>query len=104
MAGMLKGIQMLDALTVYRDRRAYPHRLENAIAAYGVELRNTHRAIDDARAALEVLRAMEAERADLTRYINLFGYNPKYGVTGPRISSVRYAAQGYNERLKLYEK
>lgn len=45
---------------------------------------------------------MEAEEADLERYINLFGYNQKYGVSGPRISSVRYLPQGYAGSGKLY--
>jgi DNA polymerase-3 subunit epsilon len=102
-ADALRGIKMLDALTVYRDRRAYPHRLENAVEAYGVEVKSTHRAIDDARATLAVLLAMEAERDDLARYVNLFGYNPKYGVTGAKIGSVRYAAQAYNAKRPLYE-
>ena len=33
LAGVLKKPRFLDALTVYRDRRDYPHKLENAIAA-----------------------------------------------------------------------
>ena len=39
--------RFLDALTVYRDRRDYPHKLENAIAAYHLEDRavNSHRAM-----------------------------------------------------------
>ncbi len=100
----LQGIQMLDALTVYRDRRPYPHRLENAIAAYGLEdsVVNSHRAVDDARAAAQVLRAMEEEKADLERYINLFGYHPRYGVSGRRIRSVRYLPQFFGSREPLY--
>ena len=65
---------------------------------------NSHRAIDDVRATVEVLRAMEAERDDLASYIDLFGYSRKYGVSGTRISSVRYVPQGYHETQKLYEK
>lgn len=101
---LLQGIKMLDAMTVYKDRRPYPHKLQNAIDAYGLETQNTHRAVDDARATLELLYAMAAEEDDLGRYINLFGYHPKYGVSGPRISSVRYVPQGYQETQKLYEK
>ena len=102
-ADALRGVKMLDALTVYKDRRPYPHRLCNAIEAYGLSGENTHRAIDDARATLELLEAMQSECPDLDRYINLFGYNPKYGVSGPRISSVRYLPQGYDRQKKLYE-
>jgi len=102
-AGALRGIKMLDALTVYKDRRDYPHKLSDAVDAYSLATQNTHRAIDDARATLELIRAMEAEQDDLDRYVNLFGYNPKYGVSGPRISSVNYAPQGYGRIKKLYE-
>lgn len=103
MANALKSIQMLDALTVYKDRRPYPHKLSDAVAAYSLKTRNTHRAIDDARATLELLHAMAVEGDDLDRYINLFGYNPKYGISGPKISSVNYRPQPYDSIKKLYE-
>ena len=103
-ARLLQHQPKLDILTVYRDRRAYPHRLSSAIEAYGLQDKvcNSHRAIDDVRATVEVLRAMEAERDDLASYIDLFGYSRKYGVSGTRISSVRYRPQGYEPREPLY--
>ena len=101
-AGVLKNIQMLDALTVYRDRRPFPHKLCDAVAAYSLVSQNTHRAIDDTKATYELLCAMDAEEPDLHRYINLFGYNAKYGVSGQRISSVSYRPQGYENKTKLY--
>jgi len=102
---ILKKITMLDALTIYKDRRDYPHKIADAIIAYGLEdkVQNSHRAIDDTRALVEVLAAMGEECADLERYINLFGYNPKYGVSGAKISSISYKAQPYGSRRKLYE-
>ena len=105
-ARLLKDQPKLDLLTVYKDRRAYPHKLCNAIEAYGLQDKvcNSHRAIDDVRATVEVMRAMCAECDDLHRYIDLFGYSAKYGVSGPRISSVRYVPQGYENFIKLYEK
>jgi len=102
-AECLKGTKMLDALTVYKDRREYPHKLCNAIEAYELDEENSHRAIDDAKATLTLLKAMENERDDLPRYINLFGYNPKYGVSGKKISSVTYAPQPYNSSKPVYE-
>lgn len=104
-ARLLRDKPKLDLLTVYRDRRPFPHRLCNAIEAYGLQdrVQNSHRAIDDVRATVEVLRAMTEERDDLAQYINLFGYSPKYGVSGPRISSVRYLPQGYEPTSPLYE-
>ena len=105
-ASALKGIDMLDALTVYKDRRDYPHKLEAAIEQYGLtdKVVNSHRAIDDTLALKEVLIAMEQELPDLARYLNLFGYNPKFGVSGAKISSVTYKAQPYNDKTKLYLK
>ena len=102
LAGVLKKPRFLDALTVYRDRRDYPHRLENAIAAYRLEAVNSHRAIDDARAAALLLEAMAEERDDLERYVDLFGVHPRYGMSGRKISSVTYRAQPYARRTPLY--
>lgn len=57
----------LDTLTVYKDRRSYPHKLEDAIREYGLagKVENSHRAVDDCRALFEVAKRMEEERADL---------------------------------------
>ena len=62
--GLLRGqkvgrIDWLDSLTVYKDRRAYPHKLANAIIAYDLtgKVQNSHRAIDD-----EIGRASCRER------------------------------------------
>ncbi len=103
-AQVLKNIRLLDAMTVYKDRRPFPHRLCDAVAAYSLQSQNTHRAIDDTRATYELLCAMDEEESDLHRYINLFGYNAKYGVSGQRISSVTYRPQGYENKVKLYLK
>ena len=104
-ATILKGKDKLDLLTVYKDRRSYPHRLCNAIEAYDLsgKVVNSHRAVDDVLATVEVMKAMEAERSDLLNYVNLFGYNPKYGVDGKPIGSVTYKPQGYDPVAPLYE-
>ncbi len=101
---ILKGKDKLDLLTVYKDRREYPHRLHNAIDAYGLsgKVVNSHRAIDDVLATVAVMEAMIAERDDLECYVNLFGYNPKYGIDGKPIGSVTYKPQGYKTELPLY--
>ncbi len=105
-ARILKDQPKLDLLTVYKDRRSYPHKLCNAIESYNLQDKvcNSHRAIDDVLATVEVMKAMCAEHDDLDRYINLFGYNQKYGVSGQRISSVRYVPQGFSNTVRLYEK
>ena len=102
---ILKGKDKLDLLTVYRDRRPFPHKLTNAIDAYGLagKVVNSHRAVDDVLATLAVMEEMEKEKADLDKYINLFGYIPKFGIDGKPIGSVTYKPQPYNARKALYE-
>jgi len=102
---ILKGKDKLDLLTVYKDRRSYPHKLCNAIESYGLsgQVVNSHRAVDDVLATLRVMEEMEKERDDLLRYINLFGYNPKYGISGKPIGSVTYKPQPYDPKVPLYE-
>ena len=104
-AEVLRLPRFLDALTVYRDRRDYPHKLENAIEAYGLGQTavNSHRAVDDARATVQLLEAMAAERDDLASYLDLFGYSPKYGVSGRRIASVTYRPQSFYRTVPLYQ-
>lgn len=102
--GCLRGKDKLDLLTVYRDRRAYPHKLRDAIAAYGLEgtVQNSHQADQDALATVSVMDAMSAERDDLPDYINLFGYIPKYGPPRRPIRSVTYLPQPYDSPIPLY--
>lgn len=104
-ADILRLPRFLDVMTVYRDRRDYPHKLCSAIEAYGLgdTAVNSHRAVDDARAAAALLEVMAAERDDLERYVDLFGIHPKYGVSGQRIASVTYLLQPYSRERPLYE-
>lgn len=101
----LRGKEKLDLLTVYRDRRDYPHRLCNAIEAYHLQdkVRNSHRADQDALATAYVMAAMGAERNDLLNYVNLFGYIPKFGPPRRPIRSVTYRPQPYDRRAPLYQ-
>ena len=102
---ILKGKDKVDLLTVYKDRRSYPHKLCNAIEAYGLadQVVNSHRAVDDVIATIAVTLEMEKERADLENYVNLFGYHPKYGIDGKPIGSVTYKPQQYDPPKPLYE-
>ena len=103
---ILKGKDKLDLLTVYKDRRSYPHKLCNAIEAYGLsgQVVNSHRAVDDVIATVAVMKEMEKERPDLENYVNLFGYNPKFGVDGKMIGSVTYKPQPYDSPIPLYQR
>ncbi len=101
---VLKGKDKLDLLTVYRDRRSFPHKLCNAISAYGLsgKVVNSHRAVDDVLATVAVMEEMEKEKADFENYVNLFGYIPKFGVDGKPIGSVTYKPQPYDAGKPLY--
>lgn len=101
----LKGKDKIDLLTVYKDRHSYPHKLCNAIEVYGLsgQVVNSHRAIDDVIATAAVMEKMAEEKEDLHRYINLFGYNSKYGLEGKPIGSITYKSQDYDPPLPLYE-
>ncbi len=43
---------------------------------------------------------MDDERPDLLKYVNTFGYNPKYGVGGQRIEKVSYWPQRFNKYMQ----
>lgn len=90
---------ILDVMAVYKDRHRYPHRLDQAVQTYGVEVPNTHRALDDIKATLEALKKMGQELDNLTKYVNVIGYNSTYGVSGIKLPHVKYIAQkgGYRE-------
>lgn len=105
-AQVLRLPRFLDALTVYKDRRDYPHKLCNAIEAYHLEDEavNSHRAVDDARATVRLLEEMAREKNDLHCYIDLFGTHPKYGINGRKISSIPYKPQPYQRTIPLYER
>lgn len=101
---LLKGytlapVRWLDTLTICRDRTFYPHKLEAMIERYDLKgVQNSHRAIDDVYALYELLKALENERDDLDRYINLFGVNPKYGRSGAPIRGVTYLNQNCSRK------
>lgn len=97
---IVASLNWLDTYTVFKDRKAYPHKLIDAVHHYGIEEVNFHRAIDDTKALYEVTRALKNERDDLYEYINVFGYNPKYGVNGMKFSFIEYKAQYYCNSLR----
>jgi len=90
---------ILDVMAIYKDRQRYPHRLDNAVSTYHIEIPNTHRALDDIKATLEVLKKMSQELDNIEKYVNVIGFNATYGVSGYRLPHVKYIAQkgGYRE-------
>ncbi len=100
---IVSNVKWLDTVTVLKDRKDYPHKLVDAVEHYNVEKVNFHRAIDDTKALYYVTCAMKEERDDLNEYLNIFGYNPKYGVGGFRFPFIKYKKQFYHNCGKLPE-
>lgn len=93
-------LKWLDTVTVLKDRKNYPHKLIDAVKHYNIEEVTFHRAVDDTKALYDVALAMKMERNDLAEYINIFGYNPKYG-PGIRLPFIKYKAQPYHNQGML---
>lgn len=91
---------ILDIMAIYKDRHPYPHRLENAVEKYQVEIKSTHRALDDVKATLGLLVKLINERDTIMKYVNVIGYNPKYGPAKFKAPHVTYVAQ-YGNRLEI---
>ena len=97
--GIVESLDWIDTVTVLKDRKEFPHKLIDAVKHYEIEEVNFHRAIDDTKALYDVVQAMSEERDDLEEYVNVFGYNPKWGVSGPRFSFITYKRQYFNKRM-----
>ncbi len=97
--GIVGNLDWIDTVTVLKDRKEFPHKLIDAVKHYGIKEVNFHRAIDDTKALYDVVQAMVRERPDLEEYINIFGYNPKWGVSGPKFSFIEYKRQYFNNQM-----
>lgn len=102
--GIVKNVDWIDTVTVLKDRKKYPHKLVDAVHHYKIDDVNYHRAIDDTKALYEVTLAMKEERNDLGEYINLFGYNPKYGPGHFTFSFIEYKSQPFRQGLAPAER
>lgn len=96
---IVSNLKWIDTVTVLKDRKEFPHKLIDAVKYYGIEEVNFHRAIDDTKALYNVTQALKEERNDLKEYINIFGYNPKYGVSGFKFSFIEYKRQYFTKRI-----
>lgn len=101
---LVEDVLWLDTLTIFKDRKSYPHKLINMVEYYELEDVEFHRAINDAQALYECVLALRDERDDLKEYVNVFGYNPKYGVSGKKFDCIKYAPQRYNKSLVASDK
>jgi DNA polymerase-3 subunit epsilon len=76
---------LIDTLTIARDRKPYPHKLPDLCHHYGIVQDNWHSAYYDALATGEVLLAMHAEDMNyeptkqVIAYTNIIGFKRQYG-------------------------
>lgn len=95
LSDFLERHDFIDAMTVYKDRAPYPHKLENACQTYHVQSLGAHCSLYDALSLFEVIIKMHSQQ-DITRWINLFGYNPKWGISTPYgVQKIKYFPQQY---------
>lgn len=96
---LLSECKWLDTLTILKDRKSYPHKLKDMVEYYSIDTDEFHRAGDDAGVLHECVLALRSERNDLKEYVNVFGYPPKYGVSGMEFDFITYKAQEYHNGL-----
>lgn len=101
---IVENVDWLDTVTVLKDRKKYPHKLVDAVHHYNIDDVNYHRAIDDTKALYEVTLAMKDERNDLIEYKNLFGFNPKYKISGMEFKFIKYKPQNFRQGLAPAER
>ncbi|OED59462.1 PolC-type DNA polymerase III [Acholeplasma laidlawii] len=89
---------ILDCMAVYKDRYPYPHKLENAVARFELSNNQAHRASEDAKATFKVLDCLASEENNLKLYVNVLGYNKKYGLPDRTYfkKHIELVAQGFN--------
>ena len=96
---LFKNILWLDSLTIFKDRKRFPHKLKDMVSYYNIGDVKFHRAIDDTIALSKCVKALNEERNDIFEYVNVFGFNPKYGINGMEFDFIRYVPQKYNKYM-----
>lgn len=89
---------ILDCMAVYKDRYKYPHKLESAVETLGLTNPSAHRASEDAKATFKVLEKLAFMQNNLKLYVNVLGYNKKYGLPDRTHfkNHIELVAQGFN--------
>lgn len=97
--GRLYDCDYLDTMTILKDRKPYPHRLENVVEYYDLRaISESKPATGKAYTTMHLLAAMQGERDDIASYINVFGYNPRYGTDGT-LPHVNYLPQIFHDSI-----
>jgi DNA polymerase-3 subunit epsilon len=70
--------EFIDSLTIARDREPFPHKLGDCCKRNGILLSDAHSAEADTFALLDLIIKYHKDK-DISDYINVAGYRPKYG-------------------------
>lgn len=100
----LTSVDYLDLYTLYKDYNFYSwkkdetsrrlgHRLDAAVDKFDVDVKNTHRAIDDVLATWEVFKVFLEKKYKILPYMNVFGFNPKYQDELVKVEGITYFPQ-----------
>jgi len=97
---VLFSCDVLDTLTISRDRTYYPNKLGELIKRFNLDAVNSHKALDDVKSLIALYDYMKKERDDLEKYINLIGYYPKYGLGGAPLNTkeIVYLPQPFHNK------
>ena len=97
---------VLDTLTVSRDRTNYPHKLGVLVDRFNLDAVNSHKALDDVYALIELFNYLKKDRDDLDNYLNLVGYYPKYGLGGEPLNhkKIVYLPQPWHNKRTTISK
>ena len=97
---------ILDVMAIYKDRYSFPHRLESALTTFNIVNERAHRAIDDAKSTYLLLDKLTVEKDNISKYINVLGYNPRYGI--PKVrglkQNINFIAQGMRGQGEIDKK
>ena len=102
----ISNCDFLDIMTVFKDDKIqYPHKLNDALNYYKItDEANSHRAIDDTKATVAVLQEMLKKGISVEKYINVFGYNPKYYDSLNQLTGITYIEQPHANHDPIYLK
>lgn len=68
----------IDPLTIARHRDPYPHKLADSCRRHGIELDDAHSAYADTFALVDLV-IDQHKKEDISEWLNVAGYRPKYG-------------------------
>jgi DNA polymerase III subunit epsilon len=70
--------EFIDPLTIARNRDPYPHKLKDSCKRHDIPLDDAHSAYADTFALVDLV-IEQHKKQDISEWVNVVGYRPKYG-------------------------